>query len=71
MADIAFFDLPSYTRIDTTLGLIQELADRGEKIDYYYFDEFRDKIESAGARFQPLPSMKPPDSDPTLQSRLI
>jgi hypothetical protein len=35
MADIAFFDLPSYTRIDTTLGLIQELADRGEKIDYY------------------------------------
>ncbi|MFN7500451.1 MAG: macrolide family glycosyltransferase [Dolichospermum sp.] len=71
MADIAFFDLPSYTRIDTTLGLIQELAHRGEKIDYYYFDEFRDKIESAGARFQPLPSMKPPDSDPTLQSRLI
>lgn len=71
MVDITFFDLPSYTRIDTTLGLVQELAWRGEKVDYYYFEEFKEKIELAGARFKALPSMKPPSGDVTLQSRLI
>ncbi len=71
MVDVAFFDLPSYTRIDTTLGLVQELARRGEQVDYYYFEEFKDKIELAGARFQALPSMKPVSGDVTLQSRLI
>lgn len=71
MVDVAFFDLPSYTRIDTTLGLVQELARRGEQVDYYYFEEFKDKIELAGARFQALPSMKPASGDVTLQSRLI
>ncbi|MFM7363299.1 MAG: macrolide family glycosyltransferase [Cuspidothrix sp.] len=71
MVDVAFFDLPSYTRLDTTLGLVQELARRGEKVDYYYFEEFKDKIELAGARFQALPSMKPASGDVTLQSRLI
>ncbi|MBN3893781.1 MAG: hypothetical protein HWQ41_00260 [Nostoc sp. NOS(2021)] len=71
MVDVAFFDLPSYTRIDTTLGLIQELARRGEEVDYYYFAEFKEKIELAGARFQGLPSMKPASGDVTLQLRLI
>ncbi|MDZ8239474.1 MAG: glycosyltransferase [Nostoc sp. ChiQUE01a] len=71
MVDVAFFDLPSYTRIDTTLGLVEELALRGEKVDYYYFEEFQEKIELAGAKFQPLPTMKSASPDPTLQSRLI
>ena len=68
MADLVFFNVPYYGHIDPTLGLVQELAKRGEEIDYYCTKEFRYRIESAGARFQPLPSQLDPMSFLTMES---
>ena len=68
MADLVYFNVPYYGHIDPTLGLVQELVKRGEKIDYYCTEEFRHRIELAGARFQPLPSQLDPMSFLTMES---
>ncbi|NEP21584.1 macrolide family glycosyltransferase [Moorena sp. SIO3I6] len=71
MSNIVFFDLPIYSRMATTVGITNELAQRGEEIACYCFEELRDLIESHGARFCNLPKMKEAPEDVTLQSRVI
>lgn len=34
-----------------TLGLVKCLTDAGHEIVYFSFEQFREKIENAGARF--------------------
>ncbi|NEO79842.1 macrolide family glycosyltransferase [Moorena sp. SIO4G3] len=68
MSDIVYFNVPYYGHIDPTLGLVQELTRRGEKVDYYCTEEFQHRIECTGAQFQPLPSQLDPKSFYTMEA---
>ena len=48
---IAWFCIPAHGHTNPTLGLVKALTDAGHKVWYFSFEEFRDKIESAGATF--------------------
>ena len=48
---IAWFCVPAHGHTNPTLGLVKALTDAGHKVWYFSFEEFRDKIESAGATF--------------------
>jgi MGT family glycosyltransferase len=56
VSNIVFFNFPAYGHINASLGIAQELAQRGEKVEYYCTEEFRHLIEKAGVQFQVLPS---------------
>ncbi|MFB2977571.1 macrolide family glycosyltransferase [Microseira sp. BLCC-F43] len=56
MSNIVFFNFPAYGHINASLGIAQELAQRGEKVEYYCTEEFRHLIEKVGVQFQALPS---------------
>ena len=47
----AWFCIPAHGHTNPTLGLVKALTDAGHKVWYFSFEEFRDKIESAGATF--------------------
>lgn len=51
MATIVFFCIPTHGHTNPTLGVVRELTARGHRVIYYAYDEFREKIESAGAEF--------------------
>lgn len=68
MPDIVYFNVPYYGHIDPSLGLVQELTRRGEKVDYYCTEEFRHRIESTGAQFKPLASQLDPKSFLTMEA---
>ena len=46
-----FFNLPIHGHINPALPVVAELVKRGERILYFSTEEFRGKIESAGAEF--------------------
>ena len=48
---IVWFCIPAHGHTNPTLGLVKALTDAGHKVWYFSFEEFRDKIESAGATF--------------------
>ncbi len=48
-----FFNVPAHGHINPTLPIVNELVKRGETIIYFSTEEFRDKIEQAGAKFKP------------------
>jgi MGT family glycosyltransferase len=48
---IAWFCIPAHGHTNPTLGLVRELSSRGHEIRYFSFEQFREKIEAAGARF--------------------
>lgn len=47
----AWFCIPAHGHTNPTLGLVKALTDAGHKVWYFSFEEFRNKIESAGATF--------------------
>jgi MGT family glycosyltransferase len=49
MANVLFLGMPSHGHIHPTLGLVSELTRRGEKVTYFASEEFKDKLEAAGA----------------------
>ena len=51
MATIVFFCIPAHGHTNPTLNLVRELTARGHRVVYYSYDEFREKIEDAGAEF--------------------
>ena len=51
MATIVFFCIPAHGHTNPTLNLVRELTARGHRVVYYSYDEFREKIEDAGAKF--------------------
>ena len=71
MPNIAFFDLPIYSRLITTCGIIHELAQQGEEVACYCFNDLQNLLESHGAKFCDLPKMEKAPEDVTLQSRVI
>ena len=48
---VAWFCIPAHGHTNPTLGLVKALTDVGHQIWYFSFEEFRKKIESAGATF--------------------
>ena len=48
---IAWFCIPAHGHTNPTLGLVKALADAGHQVWYFSFEDFREKIENAGATF--------------------
>ena len=48
---IAWFCVPAHGHTNPTLGLVRELTGAGHQIWYFSFEDFREKIEQAGATF--------------------
>ena len=48
---IAWFCIPAHGHTNPTLGLVKKLTEAGHQIWYFSFEEFREKIENAGATF--------------------
>ena len=48
---IAWFCIPAHGHTNPTLGLVKSLTEAGHQIWYFSFDDFKEKIESAGANF--------------------
>ncbi|MCC0646416.1 MULTISPECIES: macrolide family glycosyltransferase [unclassified Clostridioides] len=65
MSKIVFFSIPAYGHTNPTVEVVRELVDRGNEVLYYSFNEFKDKIEGAGAKFiccdKYLPELHPGD----------
>ena len=51
MATIVFFCIPAHGHTNPTLNVVRELTARGHRVVYYSYDDFREKIEDAGAEF--------------------
>ena len=51
MATIVFFCIPAHGHTNPTLNVGRELTARGHRVVYYSYDDFREKIEDAGAEF--------------------
>ena len=51
MNKIVFFCIPAHGHTNPTIEVVRELTKRGNKVYYYSFEEFREKIENAGAKF--------------------
>lgn len=60
MARIFFFSLPAHGHVNPTLPLVRELTARGHQVVYYETEEFRDRIEAAGAAFVSVEPYMPP-----------
>ncbi len=65
MSKIVFFCIPAHGHTNPTIEVVRELSCRGHEVWYYSFDEFKEKIEGAGAKFiscnEYLPELKPGD----------
>lgn len=48
---IAWFCIPAHGHTNPTLGLVKEMTDAGHEVYYFSFEEFREKLEQAGAHF--------------------
>ncbi|SDE67118.1 macrolide family glycosyltransferase [Eubacterium pyruvativorans] len=48
---IAWFCIPAHGHTNPTLGLVKALTEGGHQVWYFSFEEFREKIENAGATF--------------------
>ncbi len=51
MATIVFFCIPAHGHTNPTLNVVRELTARGHRVVYYSYDDFREKLEDAGAEF--------------------
>lgn len=51
MSKIVFFCIPAHGHTNPTLGVVDELVKRGHEVVYYSYNQFREKIESLGAKF--------------------
>ncbi len=49
IAKVLYINGPAHGHINPTLGLVEELVRRGEKVVYFTTEEFRDKIQKKGA----------------------
>lgn len=50
---IAWFCIPAHGHTNPTLGLVKEMTEAGHEVIYFSFEQFREKIEEAGAQFVP------------------
>lgn len=52
MSKVLFLNIHGHGHVNPTLGLVEELVKRGEEVTYYCYDEFKERIERAGATFK-------------------
>ena len=52
MSKVLFWDVPLFGHVNPSLGLVEELSQRGEQVIYYSTDTFKSKIEQAGAIYR-------------------
>lgn len=69
MSRIVFFSIPAHGHTNPTLPVIAELVNRGHDVWYYSFLEFKEKIESQGAKFIPCDEFLPPISQEELDRK--
>ncbi|KAG4085956.1 UDP-Glycosyltransferase/glycogen phosphorylase [Neocallimastix lanati (nom. inval.)] len=48
---ICWFCIPAHGHTNPTLSLVKEMTEAGHEIYYFSFNEFKEKIEKAGAKF--------------------
>ncbi|MBD5087550.1 MAG: glucosyltransferase [Clostridiales bacterium] len=53
---IVWFSIPAHGHTNPTLNLVKELTGAGHEVTYFSFEQFREKIEKAGAEFIPCDS---------------
>ncbi|MCC3866776.1 macrolide family glycosyltransferase [Terrisporobacter mayombei] len=65
MSKVVFFSIPAHGHTNPTIEVVRELTSRGHKVWYYSFEEFREKIEGAGANYiscdDYIPKLRPED----------
>lgn len=65
MSKVVFFSIPAHGHTNPTIEVVRGLTSRGHEVWYYSFQEFREKIEGAGANYiscdDYLPNLKPED----------
>lgn len=59
MKRIAFFCIPAHGHTNPMIPVAAELVRRGNKVRFYSFDEFKEKIELSGAEFVSCSSLLP------------
>jgi MGT family glycosyltransferase len=52
MSNVLFLSVPSHGHVNPTIGLVDELVRRGERITYFASAPFQERIERAGAEFR-------------------
>jgi len=52
MSKVLFFNIPGNGHVNPTLGLVDGLVKQGEEVTYFCTEEFRERIENAGAIFK-------------------
>ena len=57
---VLWFCIPAHGHTNPTIEVVRELVRRGHEVRYYSFDEFRGKIEGAGAQFVACDGFLPP-----------
>ena len=57
---VLWFCIPAYGHTNPTIEVVRELVGRGREVRYYSFEEFREKIEGAGAQFVACDDYLPP-----------
>ena len=48
---IAWFCIPAHGHTNPTLGIVKEMTSAGHEVYYFSFEQFKEKIENAGASF--------------------
>ncbi|MDD5894190.1 MAG: glycosyltransferase [Coriobacteriaceae bacterium] len=57
---VLWFCIPAYGHTNPTIEVVRELVRRGSEVRYYSFEEFRERIEGAGAQFVACDPFLPP-----------
>ncbi|MBQ8814852.1 MAG: glucosyltransferase [Lachnospiraceae bacterium] len=63
MSKIMFFCIPAHGHINPTLAVVTELVKRGHQVRYYAMEEFKEKIEAAGAEYISCDQYMPPQPE--------
>jgi len=53
MTKVLFLNVTTHGHVNPSLGLVDELSKRGVEVVYFSSEEFREKIEAAGAVYRP------------------
>ncbi|WP_419724481.1 macrolide family glycosyltransferase [Terrisporobacter petrolearius] len=65
MSKVVFFSIPAHGHTNPTIEVVRGLTSRGHEVWYYSFEEFREKIEGAGANYiscdDYVPNLRPED----------
>lgn len=60
MSNLMFFCIPAHGHMNPTIPVAARLTERGHRVRYYSFPEFREKIEAAGAEYVSCERFLPP-----------